>query len=132
MNHKHFRVYHLFIYMCIGMELFKSRYSDILQSLSNDYEQTLDIIQDELTDDQICSVLSCSEPTTANKLILDSLIEKAKCRADLLQLCNQLQQIMPSSPGLGCLTNVVCEIQACKNIRGQISAFSALWSYKCL
>ena len=100
-------------FTCLGMQLLKSQYSEILQSLSNDYEQTLDIIQDNLTDDQICGVLSCSESTTANKLILDSLIQKITCRADLIELCNQLQQIIPSSHGLGCLADNVCEIQAC-------------------
>jgi len=96
------------------MQLLRSRYSEILQSLSNNYEQTLDTIQDDLSDDQICGVLNCTEHTTANKMILDSLIGKAKCRADLLDLCSRLQQIMPSSPGLGCLADVVYEIQACK------------------
>ena len=95
------------------MQFLKSRYDTIFQSLCTDYEQTLDTIQDQLTDDQICQVLICSDHKIANKVILDCLIEKIKCVTDFIELCDQLQLLIPSSP---CLTDVVGEIQMCMYI----------------
>ena len=92
------------------MKLLKSRYDTILQSLCTDYEQTLDTIQDQLTDDQICQVLTCSDHKMANKVILDCLIENTKCTADYFELSGHLQLLISSSP---CLADVVEEIQMC-------------------
>jgi len=41
-------------------------------------------------------ILSSSNSTAANKIILDCLIERMSCREELLNLCNQLETITAS------------------------------------
>ena len=41
-------------------------------------------------------ILSSSNSTTANKMILDCLIERMSCREELLDLCDQLETISTS------------------------------------
>ena len=64
--------------------------------MPNDYESTAGRLQDYISDDQICAILSSTNTTIANKKILDCLIEKMSCREDLLDLCNQLDCITTS------------------------------------
>ena len=64
--------------------------------MPDDYEPTIEKLQNYLNDDQICAILCSSNYTIANKLILDSLIEKMSCREDLLDLCDRLQIISQS------------------------------------
>ena len=58
-----------------------------------DYENTLNLLQNYLTDDQICQILSSSNYSTANKIILDCLIEKFKESVNIPELCNKLELI---------------------------------------
>ena len=66
--------------------------------MPNDYELTVGKLQLQncITFDQICVILSSSNSTVANKMILDCLIEKMRCREDLLDLCNALGHITTS------------------------------------
>ena len=69
----------------------------ILHLMPDDYEPTIGKLQDYISDDQICSILSSSTSTIANKIILDCLIERISCEEQLLDLCDQLESITTSS-----------------------------------
>ena len=64
--------------------------------MPDDYELTVGILQNYISDDQICSILSSSNSTAANKIILDCLIERMSSREHLLDLCDQLENITTS------------------------------------
>ena len=61
--------------------------------MPDDYEMTIGKLQNFITDDQICAILSTNNTFTANKMILECLIERMSCREDLLDLCDQLENI---------------------------------------
>jgi len=60
------------------------------------YELSVEILQNYISDDQICKILSSSNSTTANKIILDCLIERISGREELLYFCDQLETITTS------------------------------------
>ena len=64
--------------------------------MPDDYELTVGKLVNSISDDQICIILSSSNSTIANKVILDCLIEKMRCREELLDLCDQLENITTS------------------------------------
>ena len=74
----------------------KTCYHAILYLMPDDYELTVGILQNYISDDQICSILSSSNSTAANKIILDCLIERMSSREHLLDLCDQLENITTS------------------------------------
>ena len=61
--------------------------------MPDDYELTVGKLVNCISDDQICTILSSSNPTVANKIILDCLIERMSCREELLDLSDQLEKI---------------------------------------
>ena len=74
----------------------KAHYHTILRLMPDDYELTVGKLLNCISDDQICTILSSSNSTVANKIILDCLIERMRCREDLLDLCDQLEKIIAS------------------------------------
>ena len=74
------------------MQLIRSRFDDILQALPTDYEKTLQVMQDHLTDEQMCHILSSSNYSAANKAILDCLITNLGSVSDF---CDQLERLLP-------------------------------------
>ena len=64
--------------------------------MPDDYELTVGKLQNYISFDQICLVLSSSHSTIANQLILDYLIERISRREELLDLCHQLESIVTS------------------------------------
>lgn len=76
--------------------------------MPDNYEQTVGKLQNYISDDQICIILSSSNSSTANKIILDGLIERMSCREELLDLCDQLETISTSNQ----LTMVINEIRS--------------------
>ncbi|XP_065907106.1 uncharacterized protein [Dysidea avara] len=72
---------------------FRWQCSNIAQSLPNNYEMTLEMLKDHLTDDQICRVLSSPNSSVANSVILDCLMEKNTT----IQFCELLEIITPIS-----------------------------------
>jgi len=54
--------------------------------MPDNYEQSVSKIQDYMSDEQICMILSSDSSIAANKLILDCLIEKVNSRKDLCRL----------------------------------------------
>ena len=90
-------MYHTYVqcYIIDFTEL-KAHYHTILQLMPNDYELTVGKLLSYISDDQICVILSSSNSTIANKIILDCLIERMSCREELLDLCAQLENISTS------------------------------------
>ena len=74
----------------------RAHYHNILHLMPDDYELTVGKLQNYISFDQICVILSSSNSTIANKLILDYLIERMSCREELLDLCDQLDSIATS------------------------------------
>ena len=64
--------------------------------MPDDYELTIGKLQNYISFDQTCVILSSSNSTIANKLILDYLIERMSCREEILDLCVQLESITTS------------------------------------
>ena len=90
----------------------RSKYDEIVQSLPSDYEKTLQAVQDHLTDDQICDVLSSLNYTIANKTILNCLMEKVKCTANISEFCDQLEKItLLLPPDQGIMLTIVHELR---------------------
>ena len=101
----HFCHFYIYGYRCScilfsvsALHLLRSKYDVIVQSLPSDYEKTLQVVQDHLTDDQICDVLTTPNYTIANKTILNCLMEKVKCTADVVKFCDQLERISALLP----------------------------------
>ena len=63
----------------------------VLKYLPNDFWNTLDKLQDHLNDECICAVLNSSDAETANKLMLDCLIENHI--EDVIGFCDILGEI---------------------------------------
>ena len=82
--------------MFVDFTQLKTRYHSILQLMPDNYEQSVGMLLNYISDDQICMILSSSNSTTANKIILDCLIERMSCREELLDLCDQLETITAS------------------------------------
>ena len=76
--------------------------------MSDNYEQSVGKLENYISDDQICMILSSSDPSTANKIMLDCLIERMSCREELLDLCDQLETISTAHQ----LTMVISEIRS--------------------
>ena len=74
----------------------KAHYHTILHLMPDDYELTIGKLVNYISDEQICSILSSSNSTIANKIILDCLIERMRCSEELLDLCDQLENITTS------------------------------------
>ena len=86
----------------------KAHYHKILRSMPDDYEPTIEKLQDYLSDEQICDILIISDSTIANKKILDFLIERINCKEQILDLCDQLKKITISHD----LNSVIIELQS--------------------
>jgi len=68
----------------------------MVRFMPQNYRMTIHTLQNFLSDDQICVILSSNNSTTANKIILDCLIERMGCREELLDLCDQLETVSTS------------------------------------
>ena len=61
--------------------------------MPDDYVLTVGKLVNYISDDQICVILSSSN---SNKVILDCLIERIRCKEELLDLCDQMENIIAS------------------------------------
>ena len=68
----------------------------LLDNLPENYESSLACLQQILTDDQICDILSVPEARACNQKILNCLIEQVHSEEDVLDLCSHLEKIMGS------------------------------------
>ena len=71
----------------------KAHYRTILHLMPDDYELTVGKLVNYISDEQIYAILSSGNSTIANKIILDCLIERMRCREELLDLCDHLEKI---------------------------------------
>ena len=86
-----------YCYICITDFIkLKAHYHTILHLMPDDYILTVGKLVNCISDDQICVILSSSNSTIANKLILDCLIERMRFREELLDLCDQMENIIAS------------------------------------
>ena len=96
-----------------------SKYDVIVQSLPSDFEKTLQVLQDHLTDDQICDVLNSTNYAIANKIILNCMVEKVKITDNMVEFCDQLMKISSLLPHPETLIKIVIELrigEQCKSI----------------
>ena len=77
--------------------------------MPTDYERTIEVLQDCLTDDQICDILSCSDYNAANKVILECLIGSLQSISDI---CDRLQRILPLLANPAVLENIIHDLRA--------------------
>jgi len=89
-----------------GFEPLKLRYNSLYQNFPEDFMSTVNKLERHLTDNDITSILQCSNAILANKKILDSLIIHMKCKEDLLDLCDQLEKINGSSGTNGIINDL--------------------------
>ena len=61
--------------------------------MPDDYMNTVNQLERNLTGDHIGSILACSNVFTANQRILDCLIEQLNAKEDVLDLCSWLGRI---------------------------------------
>jgi len=78
----------------------------MLHLMPENYEQTLGRLQNFMSDDQICTILSSNNFEVANKIMLDCLIARMKCGEDLLDFCDQLEMIT-GSENINTITNEI-------------------------
>lgn len=71
----------------------------LLDNMPENYESSLACLQQILSDEQICDILSGPEARSCNQKILTCLIERVSCEEDVLDLCSNLEKIM-GSPAL--------------------------------
>ena len=74
----------------------KAHYHTILHMMPDEYELSVGKLVNYISDEQIGTILSSSNASVANKLILDCLIERISCKEELLDLCDQLEIIITS------------------------------------
>ena len=74
----------------------RAHYHNILHLMPDDYALTVGMLQNYISFDHICVILSSSTSAIANKLILDYIIERMSCQEELLDLCDQLESITTS------------------------------------
>ena len=92
----HIHVFILLFTYIADFTVLKARYHTILHLMPDEYELTVGKLQNCIGDDQICAILSSSNSTSANKIILDCLIERINYKEELLDLCHQLEIITTS------------------------------------
>ena len=81
-------------------------YVKVLELLPDNYEYTLNVLQDNFTDELIVAILSCNSVKEANKIMLDSLVRKVKNKEDILEMCDKLGNINGSIELLGVLLQI--------------------------
>lgn len=64
--------------------------------MPSNYEMSIEKLQNCISDDAICRIFSSGDAITANKVLLDCLIEKMNHREEILDLCDQLERINTS------------------------------------
>ena len=87
---------HQLLLLILDFSQLKAQFHNILQLMSDDYEQSVGKLQSHISDDQICDILCSSNCRIANNKILNCLIGKLSNKEDLLDLCDQLEKITTS------------------------------------
>ena len=64
--------------------------------MPKDYSQTLNLLKQNITDDEMACILETDNPDLANRKILNCLIQKMKNREQMLDFCDQLEKVITS------------------------------------
>ena len=83
----------MYIHICVSTVSSKSHYSVLVKSMPDEYMNTVSQLECYLTGDHIGSILECRDVFTANRKILDCLIEEINTKEGLLDFCNLLSTI---------------------------------------
>ena len=75
----------------------RSCYDDIIKNMPDNYYETVQLLERELCDTHISSIFECSHSTAANQIILECLMERVNCKADILDLCEALSLLKNSA-----------------------------------
>ena len=68
----------------------------MVKSLPDNYMESVQKLQDTLTDEQIGMVLECEDPLAANQTLLDCLIKNVENKENILDFCDHLEKIKNS------------------------------------
>ena len=90
--------FHLYLCFTVIPQL-ESKYFSLLNNMPENFESSLAHLQQILSDEQICDILSVPEARACNQKILSCLIERVTCEEDVLDLCSNLEKIT-GSPAL--------------------------------
>ena len=93
--------------LIIGLQYLQQRYLDIINSLPNSVEYTIDKLEGTFTDECIIAVVSAPNPEAANKIILDYLMKDLDTLEDAFHFCNELEKLSQSHN----LIRIVAEIK---------------------
>ena len=96
-----------FLLLIIGLRYLQQRYLDIINSLPESVEYTIDKLEGVFTDECIVAIVSAPNSEDGNKIILDYLIKDLDTLEDALYFCNQLEKLS-ESPNL---IRIVAEIK---------------------
>jgi len=83
-----------------GQLVTQTQVDAILHLLPNDHEAVLDVVQEHLNDEQICSVLCSPNPATGNKVILKYLIENKSSTVAISDLLEEIVSLSTDQPKL--------------------------------
>ena len=88
----------LFVLFCTDFAILKAKYNAILSYLPERHEALIASLQDNLSDSQICDILSMT--TGHSQKILNCLILQLKNKEDLLDFCDKLEKIQEAPDSL--------------------------------
>ena len=86
--------------------MLNAKYAEILACFPEKYEGTINCLQSQLSDEDMCVIFSLD--SGHNQRILDCLIKKVRIKEDFLDFCDNLEKI-PGAPPL--LTLIVEQIR---------------------
>ena len=84
------------IHLLVDFIEIKIHYDGILHLMPKDYSQTLNLVKQDITDDEMACILEIDNPDLANRKILNCLIQKMKNREQMLDFCDQLEKVITS------------------------------------
>ena len=95
----------------LGLDALKERFDLIVAALPSSYRETLLLLQDKFTDQQISMIMDSPDYYAANKLILNYLLERVRCKDDVIELCEFLSSASLLLPDSSHLVEIVAEIK---------------------
>ena len=89
----------LLLLLCLtDFAIVKAKYAEILSCFPENFEATINCLQNYLSDSDICNILSLT--SDQNQKLLNLLILRLKNKEDLLDFCDNLEKIDGASPSL--------------------------------
>ena len=82
---------HIYTYVHIDFSIVKARYVEMIACLPENYEATIGTLQNQLSNSDICEILTLT--SGHNQKILNCLILKLRSKEDLFDFCESLEKI---------------------------------------